>query len=137
MSKETQQKDILKKGYTLKDYRIISVLGRGAFGITYKAYDEKNSKTVAIKEFFYSNFVVRENNSTVIPISTAKSKQEEYEEFLQKFQNEAKIVSKLNHINIVKVSDFFRANNTAYFVMSYEEGETLGKRLEKIHKFED
>ena len=137
MSKKTQQKDILKNGYVLNDYRIISVLGRGAFGITYKAYDEKNSEIVAIKEFFYSNFVVRENNSTVIPISSAKGKQKEYEEFLQKFQDEAETISKLNHINIVKVSTFFRANNTAYFVMSYDEGETLGHRFEKIEKFEN
>ena len=44
---------------------------------------------------------------------------------LNGFFNEAKLLYGLNHSNIVKVTDLFEANGTAYFVMSYLRGITL------------
>ncbi len=127
-----EDRDILPAGYKLKDYTIKSLLGRGGFGITYKAFDEHNKRFVAIKEFYYSSYVNRNNDHiTVESLSFDKSKIREYQKFLRKFQNEAKIISKFDHINIVRVTDFFRSNNTAYFVMIYEEGETLEEYLKQ------
>ena len=48
-----------------------------------------------------------------------------YEKYRQKFIEEAQILARLDHQNIVKVTDIFQENNTAYIVMPFIEGQTL------------
>jgi len=49
-----------------------------------------------------------------------------------RFFNEAKILSRLEHPSIVQVSDFGNApDGTAYLVMEYLRGQSLGRRLAK------
>jgi serine/threonine protein kinase len=49
----------------------------------------------------------------------------------QKFLEEARLLASLNHPGIVKVYDFFEANNTAYMVMEYLRGKSLAKLVEE------
>ena len=44
---------------------------------------------------------------------------------LKRFFDEGLTLSQIDHPNIVNVSNFFRANNTAYLVMRYENGKDL------------
>ena len=50
---------------------------------------------------------------------------EHYEWGLERFLTEAQTLVKLDHPHLLKVSDFLRANDTAYIVMEYVEGESL------------
>lgn len=119
------ENDALPLGTYLRDdkaYVIESVLGQGGFGITYKAKDQL-SRPVAVKEFFPGSFC-RRKDQDVIKVN-GFDHIFNYDEYRDKFFDEAKRIVKLKHPNIVKVLDVFKANNTAYLVMEYEEGQTL------------
>ncbi|SEH08995.1 protein kinase domain-containing protein [Candidatus Venteria ishoeyi] len=122
-----EHRNALPPGYQLEDYQIIKILGGGGFGITYLAEDVNLTTQFAIKEYFPNEFAVRESGHTVHPQS-AKSA-EFFDWGLVRFIEEAQTLGKFKHRNIVRVARFFRANNTAYIVMDYEEGETLSSML--------
>lgn len=110
-------------------YRIVDVIGSGGFGITYSAFDVKNNKAVAVKEYFPSSWAVRKGRK-VYPSSERNS--EEYRNGLAKFYREAECVSDFNgNPNIVSVFDCFYENNTAYLVMEYISGITLENYIKK------
>jgi hypothetical protein len=50
---------------------------------------------------------------------------------MKRFFDEAAALAKINHPNIVRVTDFFRENNTMYLVMDYEEGRDLRWYIKK------
>jgi len=119
----------LQEGFILNNtYEIVSILGAGGFGITYKVKDIKLGVYRVIKEYMPNQFASRDNNTIVTCIPT---KEEIFQWGLKRFLDEAKTLSKFNHIAIVKVLGYFEANNTAYFVMEYYDGETLEDYLEK------
>ena len=60
-------RDVLNEGYTLHWYNVKSVLGRGAFGVTYLALDKNLDQLVAIKEYFPHDFSTRDSGYTVHP----------------------------------------------------------------------
>ena len=122
----------LDLGTTLQEYKIKSILGVGGFGITYLATDIHLDKQVVIKEFLPNDIAVRKDSDTVVPKS--HSDKENYEWGMSRFILEAKTLAKFNHPNIVRINRFFQANNTAYFVMDYEEGEDLQVYLNKTKK---
>ncbi len=125
---QEEQTNALPIGSMLREYKIISILGKGGFGITYKVRDE-NGKFMAIKEYMLKGFATRsQNKKTLTCISNEKKT---FKWGLDRFLNEVKLLNKLNHIHIVKVYKYFEANGTAYFVMDFFEGETLEKYLEK------
>ena len=123
MSTEEEHGVALKKGAMLNEYRLDGVLGVGGFGVTYLALDTHLDKKVVIKEFLPNEIAIRQEGTTVLPKSS--SDKEGFEWGLDRFLQEAKVLAKFNHPNIVKVSRFFKENGTAYFVMDYEEGEDL------------
>lgn len=137
----------LKRGILLQGgkYRIEKVLGQGGFGITYLATQDILNRKVAIKEFFFKEFCEREDGTNTITLGTQSNKAT-VEKFLKKFIKEAQTISALHHPNIVQIHDIFRENNTAYYVMEYIDGESLGdivkiqgalpetKAVEIIHK---
>ena len=113
----------------LKEYEIVRVLGAGRFGITYLAFDQHLNVPVALKEYFCAGLAVRRSDGTVASSSTRSRK--DFDWGLARFLGEAQLLSGLSHPNIVRVRRYFQANNTAYIVMDYVEGESLAAFLEK------
>src|SRR3954447_3589615 len=127
MMQEDHDRFALPNGYRLNEYCIRQVLGQGGFGITYLAHDERLDRDVAIKEFMPSDLAVRQAGSTVMPRSTAV--RQDYKGGLERFLKEARTLARFSHPNIVRVLSLIEANGTAYIVMCYEAGESLGDRL--------
>lgn len=127
--KQEVYRDVLNEGFKLHWYEIKSVLGRGAFGVTYLALDKNLDQLVAIKEYFPHDFSSRDSGFTVHP-STGESR-EMYEWGLNRFIREAQTLAKFKHHNIVRVMSVFELNNTAYMVMEYEQGEELSRLYKK------
>ena len=128
---ETTHNNALQAGYQLHWYTIQSVLGQGAFGITYLAHDINLDRLVAIKEYMPGQFSMRVDNETIEPISG--DMQNDYQSGLQRFLSEARILTMFQHPNLVQVFNIFEQNNTAYMVMSYESGRSL-KQILKSRK---
>ena len=120
---ETVHRNALKPGCKLHWYRIEKVLGQGGFGITYLAYNFNLDRKAAIKEYLPIELAVRVGDNSVHPLTDEHGKQ--FHWGLERFLSEAKTLARFEHPNIVRVHDVFEGNNTAYMVMSYEEGESL------------
>lgn len=113
----------LKQGTLLHGgaYRIEQVLGQGSFGITYLAVHTALDKKVAIKEFFMKEINGRGDDGSIMGMSDGSLSMN----YARKFQKEALNLSRLEHPNIVRVTDSFEDNGTFYYVMDYIEGENL------------
>lgn len=109
-------------------YRIEKVLGQGGFGITYLAYYDLMDSRVVVKEFFFKQFCERSSDTRTITLGT-QSNEGLVNRYLEKFVKEAKTIFRLEHNNIVKIYDVFMENNTAYYVMEYVEGASLGQMV--------
>lgn len=99
----------LEAGTRLGDYEILSPIGAGGMGEVYKARDVRLDRTVAIK---------------VLPAHLSENVQ-----LRQRFEQEARAVSSLNHPNICTLHDIGRADGIDFMVMEYIEGETLAERI--------
>jgi len=122
-------KDALPVGTVIEGYKLLSLLGRGAFGITYLASEEKLDRLVAIKEYLPKDFAIRDESSTVRARTGSHGKLFEYGR--ESFLREARTLVKFKHHNIVRVLTFFEHYNTAYLVMEYEEGVDLKQYLKQ------
>ena len=118
----------LPEGTRVEEFEFHRVLGHGGFGITYLGWDLHLDMAVAIKEFLPTDLVVREGGLSVLP--RTESDREDYEWGLDRFLDEARILARFKHHNIIQVHRFFRAHGTAYIVMEYAEGDTLGDYLD-------
>ena len=115
----------LKPGAKLRSdeaYEILSILGQGGFGITYLATSDLYPQC-AIKEFFPQQYCQR-HGSKILP-TPGLSEEFDFEDYRNKFLDEARQLDQFDHPNIVKIQDYFEDQNTAYFVMRFEEGSTL------------
>ncbi len=119
---------VLQPGTNLYNGRftINECLGSGGFGITYRGYDHKLARDVAIKEYFPYGYVSR-NVSTTNGITLNKAEYEGfYSEWKGKFLNEARALAQFSGVNgIVGVHEFFEESGTAYIIMDYLDGVTL------------
>lgn len=112
------------------DYRIERVLGAGGFGVTYLADEIALSRAVTIKEYFPSDFAARADGVEAAPRS--QGSEGDYKWGLDRFIEEAQTLAKFNHPNIVRVYRYFRANNTGYMVLHFEEGKSLKNWLKSL-----
>lgn len=112
------------------DYRIEKVLGAGGFGITYLARDEKLDAKVALKEYFPASLAYREDGATIQPMQSQGGA--DYAWGLERFLAEAQTLARLRHPNIVRVSRYFKENETAYMVLGFVEGEDYEAWLRKL-----
>ena len=129
MAESQEYLNALPAGFRFEQYEFNVVLGAGGFGMTYRGYDHKFERTVAIKEYLPSGLAVRQHRVDVLPKST--SDLGDFEWGLDSFVDEAKLLARFKHPNIVNVYDRFEANGTAYIVMEYVRGETLLRVLQR------
>ena len=109
-------------------FKVIKSLGQGGFGITYKAENISLGNTVCIKELFIGGNSTRSANNTV---QSQGLKEVEADYFKKRFIDEARGLAKFNNPGIVRVTDVFEENNTAYFVMDFVNGQTLKDMVSK------
>lgn len=103
---------MLSQGAILQGrYQIIASLGHGGMGSIYRARDTRLDVDVAIKE-------MRPQPDTNAETLAQLRKQ---------FRQEAAVLARLNHPNLVRVTDFFEEGGNAYLVMDFLEGETLAQ----------
>src|SRR6266545_3443782 len=117
----------LPDGYQLENYRISSVLSCGGFSIVYLAYDD-NDHPVAIKEYLPSQLALRKEGDALPSI--AEENLATFRYGLKCFFEEGRSLAGLSHPNVVRVLNFFRANETVYMVMRYERGRTLQEHIQ-------
>jgi len=111
-------------------YLIGRVLGEGGFGITYLGWDLNLDLKIAIKEYYPTGFVTRENTTTNTVTPFTGEKNQFFQSGREKFIEEAKRLAKFYSLpGIVSIKDFFLENGTAYIVMEYVDGETFKQYL--------
>ncbi len=109
---------ILEPGTVLrKRYEIQELVGQGGMGAVYKATDRRlDGRICAIKE--------------VLPIlSENAASEQELEQITEQFHTEASVLSRLDHPNLPKVSDYFSVEGREYLVMDYVDGRDLQEIL--------
>jgi serine/threonine protein kinase len=118
----------LPNGFQLEEYTIDRQLSLGGFSIVYLATDADDQQ-VAIKEYLPNSLALR-NDGDVKPVISADHLGA-FRYGMKCFFEEGRSLAKLSHPNVIRVLNFFRANDTVYMVMEYEHGRTL---QEFIHK---
>jgi serine/threonine protein kinase/Tol biopolymer transport system component len=101
----------LVSGTKLGPYEILASIGAGGMGEVYRARDTRLGRDVAVK---------------VLPAAMAENAQAR-----ERFEREARAVSKLNHPNICTLFDVGDEGATHFLVMEYLEGETLEQRIKR------
>ncbi len=96
---------------TVGKYQVLGSIGRGGMGEVFKAFQSDLNRHVAIK--------------------TLLSGEQATEEFLQRFQREARVAAGLSHPNIVPIYDIGAEGKLHYIVMEYVEGRSLKQLLEE------
>ncbi len=95
-------------------YRIEDILGKGGFGEVHRGWDTVLEIPVAVKMLF-------DNSPDSVNL----------------FKSEAKILAKLKHPHLPRVTDYFSENGTHFLVMDFIDGEDLQVRLDKTKGFID
>jgi serine/threonine protein kinase len=104
----------LSEGARLENYRILQLLATGGFSYVYLAHDE-NDSPVAIKEY-----------------RIAEDDRDKFLHGMRCFFEEGRALTRFSHPNIVRVVNFFRANDTVYLVMRYERGRSLLEHMRNL-----
>lgn len=114
----------LPKGSQVGDYIITDLLGRGGFGITYRARHSINGARVVVKEHIPEGLATREKDGTTVTY-TAPEHEELFRATLAEFTEEVNVLMGLQHPGIVPILNAFEANGTAYYVMPFVAGSPL------------
>src|SRR5216684_808862 len=107
----------LISGTKLGRYEIRSKIGEGGMGEVYRAQDTELDRTVAIK---------------ILPEALASDQQR-----LQRFVQEAKSASALNHPHILTIYEIGTSGSTRFIATEFIEGETLRQRISTGMKLVD
>src|SRR5213593_3744486 len=87
-------------------YRIVRQLGQGGMGAVYEAVDERLDTIVALKETLFTD-----------------------EKLRKQFEREARLLARLHHPALPRVSDHFTENEGQFLVMQYIAGDDLAEML--------
>ncbi|TWI62084.1 hypothetical protein IP91_04193 [Pseudoduganella lurida] len=118
----------LPDGLELAGYRIVKKIASGGFSIVYLAYDGEGN-AVAIKEYLPSALALRQEGELAPVVS--KANLPVFRIGLKCFFEEGRALARIAHPNVVRVLNFFRANDTVYMVMAYESGHTLQDHISR------
>ena len=96
-------------GQSIKGYELLERIGAGGYGAVYRAYQSTVGREVAVKMILpgYAN----------------------REEFIRRFEVEAQLVARLEHLHIVPLYDYWRDPEGAYLVMRWLRGGSLQRAL--------
>ena len=100
-------------------YEIQSVLGKGAMGVVYKAFDPHIERPVAVKTI---------RRDMVDPDLVVQ--------YMARFRNEAKAAGRLHHPNIVGVYEYGEDDDVAFIAMEYVEGTGLREYINRRASFD-
>ena len=112
-------------GYRFNEFEIKEVIGGGGFGIVYRAWDHQLERTIAIKEFMPSSLAVRSDDLNLVLRSERFSKT--FHAGLNSFIQEARLLARFNHPNLLHVLRFWVQNDTAYMGTVFYSGTTLSR----------
>jgi len=118
----------LPNGFKLEEYVIERQLSLGGFSIVYLA-DDGAGRQVAIKEYLPNSLALRSEGQIQPQISAEHAGAFRYG--MKCFFEEGRALARLSHPNVIRVLNFFRANDTVYMVMEYERGRTLQEFIQK------
>jgi serine/threonine protein kinase len=122
----------LPAGYVLNGYRIEKPLSSGGFSIVYLARDDKDTP-YAIKEYLPSTLPLRTDG---VEVKVPEENLSIFRHGLKCFFEEGRALAMISHPNVVRVENFFRANETCYMVMQYVRGRTLQFHIQRNrHEF--
>ncbi|MGZ8314693.1 MAG: serine/threonine protein kinase [Telluria sp.] len=119
----------LPEGLEIAGYRIVKKIASGGFSIVYLAYDADGS-AVAIKEYLPSALALRQPGE-LVPVITPPNLPV-FRIGLKCFFEEGRALALISHPNVVRVLNFFRANDTVYMVMGYESGHSLQEHIARL-----
>jgi len=123
------ERDSLPPGTLLGPYRILKTVAHGGFSLIYLATDEDTGDEVVIKEYMPKKVARRDSAGRLIPVEPQFA--ENIHQGRRLFFQEAKALASLQHPSIVRVLDFFLANETGYLVMPNERGGNLGAYVQE------
>ncbi|WP_341676819.1 serine/threonine-protein kinase [Niveibacterium sp. SC-1] len=118
----------LPPGFQLEQYRIEQQLSLGGFSIVYLA-TAPDETPVVIKEYLPNSLALRKEGETEPKVPDEH--QAAFRYGMKCFFEEGRALASLNHPNLVRVLNFFRANGTVYMVMAFERGRTLQDFINK------
>src|SRR6185437_14571983 len=99
-------------------YRIERIIGEGAFGRVYLAFDTRLRRNVAIKELLASR---------------EQTDRDTYQRYLERFQREARATGTIQHPNVVTAYDLHvDPQGNDYLVMEYVDGTNLRDLLTQV-----
>jgi len=115
-----------------KRFIVEKVIGQGGFGITYKVFDTKRRIPRCVKELFVSGSSSRKPDQTVFsqPLHGFS-----FGDMVIRFIEEAETLALFNHPNIVDVRGVFQENGTAYMVLEFLKGISVGSFLKANERF--
>ena len=124
----TNSSILLPVGITLNGkYTVTKQLLSKQFGNLYVANNTKLKENVLIKELYVINISKRSSDNKSIDIEDCYA--EIYEEYKEKFNDEAICLRQVNNPHVIKIIDLFSENNTCYCVMEFTEGELLSQKM--------
>ncbi|HLO62114.1 MAG TPA: serine/threonine-protein kinase [Azonexus sp.] len=118
----------LPNGHQLEEYTIDRQLSLGGFSIVYLATNAEG-RQVAIKEYLPNSLALR-SRGEINPVITSEHLGA-FRYGMKCFFEEGRALARLSHPNVIRVLNFFRANDTVYMVMEYEHGRTLQEFIQK------
>ncbi len=118
----------LPENTEIEGYRFGKVIGTGSFSIVYLCVDTRTNEQVVIKEYFPKRYAFRKPNSHKIRPHTGKHLILFKDGFVQFFK-EALAFKKIQHPNVLKTRNIFRANSTTYMVANGVGAQDLRKVL--------